>query len=143
MNKMAKILDMQFIRYINLLEKVSGVSTTNCFMYNNTLYFAVPKSKFQKAVGPRGANVKKISETLRKKIKIIEMPSTDVGIKKFVLDLISPIEVNSIEVKDGELIISAVMQSRAMIIGRDRAREKEMIEILNKLFGITSVKISQ
>lgn len=56
---MAKILDMQFIRYINLLEKVSGVSTTNCFMYNNTLYFAVPKSKFQKAVGPRGANVKK------------------------------------------------------------------------------------
>lgn len=134
---------MQFMRYINLFEKVSGVSTTDCFNYNNTLHFAVPKSKFQRALGARGSNVKKLSEILRRKIKIIEMPATNLGIKKFVLDLIDPIEVNSVELRDNELFISAAMQGRAMLIGRDRIREKELKEILNKSFGIQGVKICQ
>ncbi len=140
---MAKTIDMQFMRYINLFEKFSGVSTSDCFSYNNILFFGVPKSKLFKAMGQNGRNVRNISEVLRRKIKLVEMPSGDKGIKKFVLDLISPIEVNNIEVQGNEVIIYAAMQSRAMLIGRDRAREKELLEILNKYFGTEKVRICQ
>lgn len=141
---MAKTIDMQFMRYINLFERFSGVSTSDCFVYNNILFFGVPKSKIFKAMGPRGKNVKDLSDVLRRRIKIVEMPAgNDNGIKKFILDLIAPIEVNNIEVGAGEVVICAPMQSRAMLIGRDRVRENELLEILKKSFGIEKVKICQ
>ncbi len=143
MNKMAKTIDMQFMRYINLFEKFSGVSTSDCFVYNNTLFFGVPKAKLSRARGMKGQNVRNISEVLRRRVAIIEMPSGKKEIKKFILDLISPIEVNNIEVGEKDVNIYAAMQSRAMLIGRDRIREKELLEILNKSFGIEKVKICQ
>ena len=143
MNNMAKTIDMQFMRYINLFERFSGVSTSDCFVYNNILFFGVPKSKVFKALGPRSSNVKKLSEVLRRKVKIIEMPLGEEGRKKFVLDLIDPIEANKVEFNEKEVVVSAGMQSRAMLIGRDRIREREMLEILNRNFGIEKVKICQ
>lgn len=140
---MAKVIDMQFMRYINLFEKFSGVSTSDCFVYNGTLFFGVPKSKLFKAMGPKGKNLKKLSEVLRRRVRIIEIPSNDSGIKSFIINLIAPIEVNNVEVTDGEVTIYAAMQSRAMLIGRGRAREKELLEILNKTFGIRGIKICQ
>lgn len=131
------------MRYINLFERFSKVSTSDCFVYNNILFFGVPKSKLSLALGKNGSNIRSLNEVLRRRIKIIEMPANENGLKKFVLDLISPIEVNSINVVGKELIISAAMQSRAMLIGRDRCREKELLEILNKSFGMEKVKICQ
>lgn len=143
LNKMAKTIDMQFMRYINLFEKFSGVSTTDCFIYNNILFFAVPRAKISKALGNNGHNIKNLSEVLRRRIKIIEMPIGEKGVTKFIKDLVEPIEVNNIEVNGNEVIISAAMQGRAMLIGRDRVREKELLEILNKSFGVEKVKICQ
>jgi NusA-like KH domain protein len=140
---MAKTIDMQFMRYINLFEKFSGVSTNDCFVYNNILFFGVPKSKVFKALGPQGKNLKKLSDVLRRRIKIIEISEGNKNIKEFILNLISPLEVNSIEISGNEVTICAAMQSRAMLIGRDRVREKELLEILNKTFSIDKVKICQ
>ena len=140
---MAKTIDMQFMRYINLFERFSKVSTTDCFVYNNILFFAVPRLKVSQAIGNNGANIRNLQEILRRRVKIIEMPATNKGIRKFIEDLISPIEVNNIEVIGKEVVISAAMQSRAMLIGRDRVREKELSEILNKSFGIEKVRICQ
>ena len=33
------IINMQTMRYINLLDKASNVKTRKCFVYNNTIYF--------------------------------------------------------------------------------------------------------
>jgi NusA-like KH domain protein len=140
---MAKTIDMQFMRYINLFERFSGVSTSDCFVYNNILFFGVPKSKINKALGPRGRNIKNLSEVLRRKARIIEIPFGEKGVTNFVKDLIEPIEVNRIELNRDEVVISAGMQSRAMLIGRDRIREKELLEILSKLFGVKKVRICQ
>jgi NusA-like KH domain protein len=138
---MAKTIDMQFIRYINLFEKFSRVSTTNCFIYNNTLFFAVPKSKLFQAIGTNGNNIKKIGDILRKRVKIVEMPSEVQGVNKFVRDVVYPVEFDGLEVNGKEVVISATMQNRAMLIGRGRVREAELLEILNKSFGIDKIKI--
>lgn len=138
---MANTIDMQFMRYINLFSKISHVSTTNCFVYNNQIVFAVPKRDLSKAIGKGAVNVKKMSETLRKKIKVIEMPVDKMGIEKFVKDLVDPVEFNTLEVKDGAVTISADRQGKAMLIGRNRVREAELREILVKAFKISKLRI--
>lgn len=131
------------MRYINLFERFSRVSTTNCFPYNNILFFAVPKNKVSQAIGKNGETSKRLGAVLGKKIKIIKMPEGDKNLKSFVKNLVEPLEFTSLEVNGDELKICATMQNRAMLIGRDRAREKELLEILDKIFGIKKLNICQ
>lgn len=144
---------MQLMRYINLFGKISRVSTTDCFVYNNTIYFAVPRPLMMQAIGKAGINVKRISEVLRRKIKIISMPKKDVfekednpsqrveALKNFVQEIVSPIEFTNFEFKDGIVNISGTRESKAILIGRDRSREKELAEVLERTFGVKEFKI--
>jgi len=143
---MAKTIDMQVMRYINLFERISRVSTTNCFVYNNTIYFAVPKSKVMVAVGKNGENVKQLSDVLRRKIRIVAQPSENMdkvlALKKFIGDVVSPVEFTSLEMNsDGILVLSGEREAKAMLIGRDRSKEKELAEVLEMNFGVKEFKI--
>ena len=51
------------------------------------------------------------------------------------------IEYQSIDVREEEVIITAGMESKAMLIGRGRAREAELRDILEQYFGIKYIKI--
>jgi len=62
---------MQEMRYLNLFEKITTVSTRFCFKYNESIVFCVPMNMISRAVGENGRNAKKISEVLGRKIKII------------------------------------------------------------------------
>ncbi len=140
--KMDRTLDMKFIRYINLFEKITRVRTQHCFSYNATIVFLVRKSEIARAVGESGKNIKKISQILEKKVKIISCPSGPEDIQKFISDITYPIKFKSIGVKDDCLTINAGMQSRAALIGRDKSRMNEMKEILQQYFGIKELKIA-
>ena len=141
---MAGIIDMQLMRYINLFSRTTKVQTTKVFVYNNQIVFAVPKAKVSMAIGRGAVNIKRMSETLRKKIKVVVMPAVDDndGICKFVEGVVSPIEFNKVEVKDDAVVITAGRQSKAALIGRGRQREKELADALKNFFGITKFKIA-
>ena len=66
------IINMQTIRYINLLDRASNVKTSKCYTYNNAIIFAVPKNLVSKAIGPDASNVRLIQEKLGKRVRIIE-----------------------------------------------------------------------
>src|SRR3989339_781781 len=129
---MAEVIDMQFMRYINLFARTTTVSTTKVFYYNNQIIFAVPKSKVSTAIGKGACNIKKMSETLQRKIRVVAMPAVDdvEGIKKFIGDVVSPIEFNGVELKGGSAVVNAGRQSKAALIGRNRIREKELADVL-------------
>lgn len=100
------------------------------------------------AVGKNGSNVKRIAETLRKKIKIISMPSASdldknpsIHIKNFIAEVVSPIEFTNFDFIDNVASISGTRESKAILIGRDRCREKELSEVLKKIFGVKEFKI--
>lgn len=140
---MVETIDMQFMRYINLFAKVSKVSTTKVFSYNNQIVYAVPKAKVSTAIGKNAVNVKKLSDILRKKIKIIEMPAVDdnKGIAKFIEDVVAPIEFVKVEINNNSVILTAGRQSKAALIGRNRMREKELGDVLKNFFHIPKLKI--
>ena len=135
---MAGVIDMQLMRYINLFARTTKVSTTKVFVYNNQIVFAVPRAKVSIAIGKGACNIKRMSETLRKKIRVVVMPAVDdvEGIKKFVEDVVKPIEINGVELKSGGIVVNGGRQSKAALIGRNRQREKELGDILKSFFGI-------
>ena len=141
---MAGVIDMQMMRHINLFARTTKVSTTKVFSYNNQIVFAVPKSKVSLAIGRGACNIKKMSETLRKKIKVVAMPAVDddEGIKKFVADVVAPIEINGVELKGGSAVVNGGRQSKAALIGRNRQREKELADVLKSFFGISKLRIA-
>lgn len=139
---MAGTIDMQHMRYINLFEKLTGVSTNDCFVYNNVIIFAVPKKDVSRAVGKNGANVKKMGEILRKKIKVVAKPTGKEDLEKFISDIVEPVTFNKVEIKGEEVVLSAGRQSKAALIGRGRIREKELTGIISNFFDISRLRIA-
>jgi len=131
---MVQTIDMQGLRYLNLFSKITRIRTRYCFKYNETIFFCIPKNFISKAVGREGKNVRKISEILRKKIKIIVYPESIANIEQFIKSIVEPVKFNSIEIKDNEVILSAGKQSKAALIGRNKRRFLEMQKIIEDYF---------
>lgn len=131
------IINMQTMRYINLLDRASRVKTKQCFIYNNTIFFSVPRELVSKAIGPAALNVRKIQENLGKKVRIISEPRGLFDAPRFVHDLVSPTRFKSLEIKEGCFILTAGSnQNKAILIGRNRRRFDELQKILHDLFGV-------
>jgi NusA-like KH domain protein len=141
---MVGTINMQEMRYINLFSKITKISTMNCFLYNNQIIFAVPRSKVSIAIGKDAVNVRKLRGILGRKIRVVAMPAGEdfEGVGKFIEEVVSPVEFIKVDVKDNSVVITAGRQSKASLIGRKRVREKELSSILKDAFGILKFKIA-
>lgn len=128
-------IDMKDMRYLNLFEKITGVRCKNCFSYNLFLVFGVPTHLVSKAIGQDGKNVKKLYSILKKRVKIVALPENINGAEKFISAIVSPAEITGLEISENEIIITGSMQNKAVIIGRDKVRLKELQKIVKEFFG--------
>lgn len=131
---MAKTISMQDMRYFNLFGKITQVSTRFCFLYNNSIIFCVPENLISKAIGKNGRNIKKISEILGKRIKVIPKPRGICDVRKFIENIVSPVIFKDLEVADDEIILTAGNQSKAALIGRNKRRLLELRKISKDYF---------
>ncbi|MBR9703860.1 hypothetical protein GOV12_00475 [Candidatus Pacearchaeota archaeon] len=138
---MVKVLNMQFIRYANLFNKITRLRSNHCFEYNHTIIFVVPRNLVSRAIGQNNSNLRKLSEILGKKIKIVALPKGIEDVKNFVSIITYPVKFKNIEIRDTEAIISANIQSKASLIGKEKARLLEMEDILGQYFGIRKVRV--
>ena len=130
------IINMQLMRYINLLDRASHVKTRKCFVYNNIVVFAVPRMMISQAIGPGAMNVRRIQEQLGKKVKIVAEPSGIEEAPEFVREIVSPIRFKSLELREGSFVLNAGSTSKAALIGRNRRRFDELRQIIMDNFGI-------
>jgi len=126
---------MQDMRYLNLFRKITHISTRFSFKYNEFIIFSVPKGLVSRAIGANGNNIKKINETLGRKIKVIANPDGIKDAKKFIESIISPVTFKALEITDNEIIITAGSQSKAALIGRNRRRLNELQLIIKDFFN--------
>jgi len=130
-------LDQQSIQCLNIFAKISGVRTQDCFTYNNTKIFVVKPRLLSKAVGEKGKNVKRLSNLLRTRVRVISPSNVDV----FVKDVVQPIKFKKLIVDDGAVTIYAGQQSKASLIGREKVRLNELSDILKRYFGVKVLKV--
>lgn len=128
-------INMQDMRYINLFAKTTGVSTRHCFKYNDFIIFAVPKVLVSKAIGENGKNVKRMSEILGRKIKVVASPENSSHVPKFIEDIVSPVGFKDIETNSNEITITAGPQNKAALLGRNKRRLIELQKIAKDFLG--------
>ncbi len=129
------VINMQTMRYINLLDKTSRVKTRKCFVYNNAIIFAVSRDLVSRAIGPNAENIKFIQQQIGKKIRIIAEARDISEANRFISDVVYPIKFNSVELKEGIFVLNAGNQSKAALIGRNKRRLDELSGITKDTFG--------
>ncbi len=134
LSKMVNTIDMQDLRYLNLFSKVTRISTKYCFMYNNVVVFAVPKALISKALGKDVINLKKISNVLKKRVKVVAIPEGIKDARKLIEAIVSPVTFKDLEITENEIILNAGPQNKAALIGRNKRRLMEMQEIVKDFF---------
>ncbi len=130
------VIDLQTMRYINLLDRISRVKTSKCFSYNNTIMFFVPENFVAQAIGINAENVRRMQEMLGKKVRIVKEAKSNSDLERFIHDIVSPVGFKGIEVKGEEVILNAGSQSKAALIGRNRRRLLELARIIKDNFGL-------
>ena len=114
--------------------KITQVGTRFCFEYNDAIFFCVPKQLISKAVGEEGKNVRRLSEIMRRRIKIIPQPRGIQHSKEFIQAIVNPVTFKELEIKDNEIVLTAGSQSKAALIGRNKRRVLEMQKIVRNFF---------
>lgn len=125
-------LDIETIGYANTFENLTRVGVKDCFLdKNNNLVFIVDFGKAGMAIGKDGSNIKRLSNMLKKRIRVIEFNSDPV---KFTANAIQPLK-GEIRQEDKIIIIKAdSVQDKAKLIGRNRQNLNALQELVNKYF---------
>jgi len=114
---------------------MTRVKTRKCFVHNNTIFFAVDKRQVSRAIGPGAVNVKKMQDNAGKRVRVIEEANGIEDAQKFISAVVSPVKFKSLEIKEGEIIITAGSnQNKASLIGRDKRRYLELSKIVKDFF---------
>jgi transcription antitermination factor NusA-like protein len=132
---MVNTLDIHDIMNLNLFSQITRIETRFCVKYNGAIIFCVPKNLLAKAMGEQGRNLKRISETLGKRVRIIPMPRGLYDARGFIQTIVKPVTFKDFQVNGNEIIITAGSQSKAALIGRDKRRLIELQKIAEDFFG--------
>ena len=125
---------------MNLFSKITRVKARHCFFFNNLLIFVVEPELVSRAVGENGANIRQISMITRRRVKVIASPKPT-EIEKFVRELVYPIKFKRLVIESNVITILAGPQSKAMLIGRDRSKINQLLEVLKRYFEINALKV--
>lgn len=130
-------IDMQTMRYLNLLDRTSRVKTSRCFIYNDTVIFVVNRRDVSRAIGRAAVHVLTLQQQIGKKIKIIGEVEGVNDIRRFIEDVIVPRSVKTVSIDENVLTITAGnIQTKAMLIGRDKRRYDELRKIVQEYLGL-------
>jgi transcription antitermination factor NusA-like protein len=133
---MMSTINMQDMRYLNLFGRITRIETRYCIKYNDYVIFCVPKPLVMRAMGRDGENLRRLSEMLGKKVRIIPTPRGIYDAKGFIQTLVKPVTFKDLEVKGDEMILTAGnMQNKATLMGRGKKRLLEMEKIVKDFFG--------
>lgn len=138
---MSKIVyDTQAMQVIGLFNKLTRTDLKDCVIGEKQIVFIVEPGDVGKALGPKGVNVKKLQQKLKRRIKVVEFshePTT------FIKNLVFPLGVKSVtEQQDGVLVIvPADLKTRGLLIGRNAQSLRQLEAVVQRFFPIKQIRV--
>ena len=133
---MVNTINMQDMRHLNLFNQITRIHTRFCVTYNGTIIFCVPREFVARAIGEEGRNVKRLSEILGKKVRVIQCPRGIQDARGFIGVIVKPVIFKDLQITNSEIILTAGnTQTKAALIGRDKRRLIEMQKIVKDFFN--------
>ncbi len=131
-------LDSDTLGLSALMERITGTHVKDCFKDEDTIFFVVGLGELGKAVGKGGVTVKRVSEELGKKIRVIEYRENAV---EFMRNIIYPLTVEEIQDTGETLILKdKSKKTKSLLIGRG-GKNLNLINRAVKRFFNKEIKI--
>ncbi|MBS3062060.1 MAG: NusA-like transcription termination signal-binding factor [Candidatus Diapherotrites archaeon] len=132
----------QEIQLLNALRSISRVEAKDCLVLDKTISFVVEEGKIGQAIGKGGQNIKKLEETFKKRIEIVEFREKP---ENFLAGAFSNIKFNGFEFsQNGEqkkVLVAKTDQENKRKLLNSTGKLKRMKELLERNFDIADVKI--
>lgn len=139
---MSKIkYDAEIMKIIQIFETVTGAKLKDCIQYdqNQRIVFIVNEGEIGKAIGKKGSNIRKLENMFNKKIRVVGFSQE---VTQFVKNMIAPLQVNNVEEKEGEIIITGQdTKTKGLIIGRNKQNLNNLITMVKRYFDIQDIKV--
>lgn len=136
---MKKVLDIKTMQFMTMFEGMTGVNVKDCLLQENQIIFVVNMKDVGSAVGPKGANVKKLEKTFKKKIKIVGYSE---DIEEFIKSIVAPLQLEKIEQEDEIITLTAKdLKTRGLLIGRNASILRSFEELIKRFFPIKELKV--
>ncbi len=128
------------MKFISMFETLTRAKVKDCLLVDETIFFIVQPGQIGKAIGKKGANIKRLKSLMKnKEFRIVEF---NPGITQFVKNLFYPIQIKSIEQKEDVIEVAAPdLKTRGLLIGRGAKNLRNYEAIVNRYFTIKEIKV--
>ena len=127
------------MKLMALFEAVTGARVKDCIA-NDKIVFIIEEGGMGKAIGKNGANIKRVENMLKKKIRLVEFSNE---VLRFVRNTIYPVEITDVKEEDGIVTIYGKdTGTRAMLIGRERQNINAIKDIVKRYFNVKEIKVA-
>ncbi|QQG39810.1 MAG: NusA-like transcription termination signal-binding factor [Candidatus Aenigmatarchaeota archaeon] len=127
--------DSNTINTMNLFEKHTHVSPRDCVL-NENVYFVVEEGKAGLAIGKGGANIKKLQNLLKKRVRVFEH---NANVVEFVKNMIP--EAERVEANGTRVTVVIQQQDRGRVIGKGGENVKMIREILRRNSNVEELEV--
>jgi len=125
-------LGTEEIKYINLFENMTGASVKDCILQEK-VFFVVKQGQMGLAIGRKGANIQRLTETIGKSIEIIEYSDDP---ETFVRNILRPASIRNVTITtrpDNKVvaILDVLRRDKGLAIGpkgKNIERAKTLME---------------
>jgi transcription termination/antitermination protein NusA len=130
---------MNVMKYMSIFSNITRTNLKDCINLNSRIIFIVDELQVGKAIGKKGANIKKLEKILNNKVMVVGFNNDPLS---FIKNLIYPSKVKDITA-EGEIytITPGDSASRSMIIGRSATNLREHESILKRYFPVKEIKV--
>lgn len=126
--------DIDLMGIMGLFEKITHAKLKDCFVdeKNDILVFIVQPGQIGKALGKKAMNVKKLNNSFKRKLKIVEFHPQ---MLEFIRNMVMPLKVEAIsEEEDVVTIKGGDVQTKGLLIGRNAQNLRNLEENVKRYF---------
>jgi len=138
------VLTEDCIRLISQFEALTGASSRDCIIddRNQRVIFVVNPGEMGRAIGKKGASIKKASEEMGKRIEVVEYSPNP---EQFIKNCFLPAQVTDVEFQGEEhervAFVSVRDEDRGIAIGKDGKNIFKAKKLAQRQHDITDVKL--
>jgi len=134
------VYDTGAIQIMAHFEQMTRAKLKDCVIREQQIIFIIEPGDMGKAIGPKGAHVRRLEDALKKKVKMVEFAPELVS---FIKNLAYPIDVKQVrEQDDGIVVITPPdLKSRGLLIGRNAQTLRAYEAVVQRFFPIKELKV--
>ena len=134
--------DAELLKVMTFFENATHSKLKDCYLDSHTdmMTFIVMPGEIGKAVGKGGANVRRLEEAFKKRIKIAEYAD---DLLQFIRNMIMPLRVENVEQVDDIVVLhDQDMKTKGLLIGRNAGNLRNLEKNVQRFFpALKEIKV--